>query len=92
MMNIPSALVAPAPGLPQPANPDHHLWCNHGTWFVAFTRYPDPLTKERVRRSLGTRCRATARAERDRLFAALARSGVALAHLALVPGLKGGAR
>ena len=35
-------------------NPNHHLWNNHGTWFLHYTVHPTPFTKERVRRSLGT--------------------------------------
>ncbi|MBI5395641.1 MAG: hypothetical protein HZA91_10130 [Verrucomicrobia bacterium] len=49
-------------------NPDHHLWNNNGTWFVHYTVYPDRLTKERVRRSLGTKSLAEARRKRDVLF------------------------
>lgn len=54
-----------------PANPDHHLWNNHGTWFIHYTVYPDPLTAERVRRSLRTRSLDEARRRRDELFAGL---------------------
>ena len=44
------------PGLRVDAeNPNHHLWDNHGTWFLHYTVHPTPFTKERVRRSLGTR-------------------------------------
>ena len=28
-----------------PANPDHHLWNNNGTWWCHFTIYPDALTR-----------------------------------------------
>lgn len=52
-----------------PENPDHHLWNNHGTWFIHYTVHPTPFTKERVRRSLGTRILATARERRDAIFA-----------------------
>ena len=51
------------------ANPDHHLWNNHGTWFLHYTVHPTPFTKERVRRSLGTASLATARDRRDAFFA-----------------------
>jgi hypothetical protein len=49
-------------------NPNHHLWNNHGTWFLHYTIYPTPYTKERVRRSLGTRDLNIARARRDSFF------------------------
>ena len=51
-----------------PDNPNHHLWNNNGTWFIHYTVYPDALTAERVRRSLGTRSLAEARRRRDALF------------------------
>ena len=51
-----------------PANPNHHLWDNNGTWFVHYTVYPTPVTAERVRCSLGTRDLVTARRKRDDLF------------------------
>ncbi len=51
------------------ANPDHHLWNNNGTWFVHYVVHPTPITKERVRRSLGTKCLSEARARRDALLA-----------------------
>lgn len=46
-------------------NPNHHLWNNHGTWLLHCTIHPTPFTKERVRRSLGTRDIVTARRRRD---------------------------
>jgi hypothetical protein len=49
-------------------NPNHHLWNNHGTWFLHYTVHPTPYTKERVRRSLGTKDLNTARARRDSFF------------------------
>lgn len=51
-----------------PANPNHHLWNNHGTWFVHYVVHPTPLTKERVRRSLGTKDVEEARRLRDRIL------------------------
>ena len=54
-----------------PDNPNHHLWDNNGTWFVHYTVYPTPITKERVRRSLCTKCLKTARRRRDALLARL---------------------
>jgi len=50
-------------------NPDHHLWNNHGTWFLHYTVHPTPFTKERVRRTLGTPELAVARERRDAFFA-----------------------
>ena len=52
-----------------PENPNHHLWNNNGTWFVHYVVHPTPITKERVRRSLGTKCLSEARARRDALLA-----------------------
>ena len=52
-------------------NPNHHLWNNHGTWFLHYTIHPTPFTKERVRRSLGTKDVAIARQRRDEAFAEL---------------------
>ena len=49
-------------------NPNHHLWNNHGTWFLHYTVHPTPFTKERIRRSLGTKDVAVARARRDAFF------------------------
>jgi hypothetical protein len=50
-------------------NPNHHLWNNHGTWFLHYTVHPTPFTKERIRRSLGTKDLAIARSRRDAFFA-----------------------
>ncbi|WP_068629514.1 hypothetical protein [Cephaloticoccus primus] len=54
-------------------NPNHHLWNNHGTWFLHYTTHPTPFTKERIRRSLGTKSLETARERRDVFFAQLSR-------------------
>ena len=66
-------MSAPATALlrirPCAANPNHHLWNNHGTWFLHYTVHPTPFTKERVRRSLGTPVLAEARERRDAFFA-----------------------
>ena len=53
-------------------NPTHHLWNNHGTWFLHYTVHPTPFTKERIRRSLGTKDIQVARERRDSFFACLA--------------------
>jgi hypothetical protein len=64
--------LAPQPGIRiRPENPNHHLWNNHGTWFLHYTVHPTPLTKERIRRTLGTKDLATARERRDSFFASL---------------------
>ena len=52
-------------------NPNHHLWDNHGTWFLHYTIHPTPFTKERIRRSLGTKDVNVARQRRDSFFATL---------------------
>ena len=49
-------------------NPNHHLWNNNGTWFVHYTVYPTPVTKQRIRKSLQTRCVEEARRRRDELL------------------------
>jgi hypothetical protein len=49
-------------------NPNHHLWNNHGTWFLHYTVHPTPFTKDRIRRSLGTKDLDTARSRRDAFF------------------------
>jgi hypothetical protein len=56
------------------ANPNHHLWNNHGTWFLHYTVHPTPFTKDRIRRTLGTKDLVEARQRRDRFFEQLARS------------------
>jgi hypothetical protein len=52
-----------------PENPNHHLWNNNGTWFIHYVVHPTPITKERVRKSLGTKSLAEARARRDAILA-----------------------
>jgi len=52
-----------------PENPNHHLWNNNGTWFIHYMIHPTPITKERIRRSLRTKCVDEARAIRDALLA-----------------------
>lgn len=55
------------------SNPDHHLWNNHGTWWVHATVLHRGLVQERLRRSLGTRELGEARARRDAFLAELAK-------------------
>jgi len=59
---------------------NHHLWRNRRTWWIAFTILHDGYRQERVRRSLGTRDVALARARRDELMQTYAaKPGVSLA-------------
>ena len=50
------------------ANPDHHLWNNNGTWWCHYTVHPTPVTKQRIRASLGTKDLTQARLRRDQLL------------------------
>jgi hypothetical protein len=49
-------------------NINHHLWNNNGIWFIQYTIYPNHNTKNRIRRSLGTRCLKMARRYRDEIL------------------------
>lgn len=49
-------------------NPNHHLWNNNGTWYIAYTALTSPVTAERIRTSLRTRDLDRARQKRDRLL------------------------
>jgi len=51
-----------------PANPDHHLWNNKGTWWCHYTVHRRDFTKQRIRASLGTKNLAEALARRDALL------------------------
>jgi hypothetical protein len=51
-----------------PANQNHHLWNNNGTWFIHYTRHEAGFTKRRVRESLKTHRLAIARNRRDALL------------------------
>ena len=65
--------LATLPGIRvRPENANHHLWNNHGTWFLHYTVHPTPFTKERIRRSLGTKDVSVARERRDAFFTVLA--------------------
>ena len=55
-----------------PANPNHHLWNNHGTWWLHYTLHLPDYTKRRIRKSLSTRSLEAARAKRDTFLTALA--------------------
>lgn len=54
--------------------PDHHLWWNHGSWWVHYVLY-EGERRRRVRFSLQTRHVGRARQLRDELFAALRAAG-----------------
>lgn len=51
-----------------PANPDHHLWNNNGTWWCHYTVHPTPFTTQRMRASLGTKDKLQARVRRDQVL------------------------
>ena len=53
------------------SNPDHHLWNNNGTWWCHFTVHGPDFTKQRIRRSTGTKDRQKARQIRDSLLSTL---------------------
>ncbi len=65
-----------------PANLNHHLWNNNGTWFIHYTRHEPDFTKLRVRQSLETRDIRVARARRDDIIGqnATCRSGNPALH------------
>jgi len=48
--------------------PNHHLWNNHGTWWVHCTVHHREGTAERFRSNLGTRDIEEARRKRDLIF------------------------
>ncbi|MDG2214598.1 MAG: hypothetical protein P8M70_12265 [Verrucomicrobiota bacterium] len=50
-------------------NPNHHLWNNHGTWWVHYTLHLPDHTKKRVRESLHTQDVEEARRLRDKFLA-----------------------
>jgi hypothetical protein len=49
-------------------NPNHHIWCNNGTYFVNVTVRLRGRGTLRLRKSLRTKDLAEARRRRDRLF------------------------
>jgi len=54
-------------------NPNHHLWNNHGTWWVHATVLRG-VVQERIRQSLRTKDPVEARRLRDEFLAELAGS------------------
>jgi hypothetical protein len=51
------------------SGPDHHLWNNHGTWWLHCTIHLPDFTKKRLRKNLQTADAQTARKVRDRILA-----------------------
>ncbi len=50
-------------------NPNHHLWNNHGTWWLHYTLHLPDHTKKRIRKSLRTQDVEEARRLRDKFLA-----------------------
>jgi hypothetical protein len=61
-------------------NPNHNIWNNNGTFWCHYTVHRDDYTKERVRRSLGTKDIAIARALRDFLMDATPKIATRIPH------------
>ena len=59
-----------------PENPNHHLWDNHGTWWIHYTLNTSAGRIRRVRRSLRTNDPHEATVRRDELLTRLAAEGV----------------
>ncbi len=57
------------------ANPNHHLWNNHGSWWCHYTLYFADGRRRRVRHSLKTSDQEKARIRRDRVLSALMNCG-----------------
>ena len=66
-------LSAPELALRYRGGDRHHLFLNHGTWFVRYSLRPSPFLKADIRRaaSLGTKDLAVARDRRDAFLAHL---------------------
>ena len=66
-------MTTPTPSLRvNPDNPDHHLWNNHGTWWLHYTLHLTDYTARRIRRSRRPRDLHEARSKRDEHLTALA--------------------
>lgn len=52
----------------KPDGPNHHLWNNHGTWWLHYTIQMPDFTKWRLRRNLHTTDVEKARQLRDRIL------------------------
>ena len=67
------------------SNPDHHLWCNHGVYWIHYVVH-EGNRKRRVRHSLRTRELLHARQLRDAEFARVQeQSGLGVAAAASTP-------
>lgn len=55
-------------GAPEGLDPNHHLWKNGRTWWIAFTVHEAQSRRQRLRFSLGTRDLAKARERRDAIL------------------------
>jgi hypothetical protein len=58
----------------KPENRTHHIWCNNGSWWVAYVLHFSGR-KRRIRRSLGTSCVEEAIRRRDELLTRIERDG-----------------
>jgi hypothetical protein len=65
MTNTPSPAVSRRQ---KPRGNDHHLWNNHGTWWLHCTIHLPDFTKGRLRRNLRTSDLEKARQLRDRIL------------------------
>ena len=50
------------------SNPRHHIWNNHGVWWIHYTVLVGGVRQRRMRYSLGTRDEQEAARLRDRIF------------------------
>lgn len=53
------------------SNPLHHLWNNHGVWWIHYTILINGVRQRRMRYSLRTRDLTEAKEKRDRIFDSL---------------------
>ena len=61
-------------------NPDHHLWNNHGTWWLHYTVHLPDFTTRRIRKNLYTHDLGRARTLRDEVLTSLEAAGVEIAR------------
>jgi hypothetical protein len=59
-----------------PANPNHHLYNNNGTWWCHYTVHLPDFTKQRVRVSLETNQLPVARSRRNGLLSQITERGL----------------
>ena len=68
-MTTANVINAPTPSCRQKTSgPNHHLWNNHGTWWLHCTIHMPDYTKWRLRKNLRTTDVQTARQIRDRIL------------------------